>query len=152
MRNHSRCHHLSPTSESSTRAASSILTEQLLTSPLIPRCCRRSPPPPRVTGVPPPWKNFTAPLHLRPPPWTARSGDPRYPPPCPAPPRCRPQALCEDLMTKESPAWLWQPRHRRDRGRGEFQTEQVRWVFRGPQVSSVRILTLLLDQGKHRCI
>jgi hypothetical protein len=33
-----------------------------------------------------------------------------------------------------------------------FQPEQVQGVFGGPQVPSARILTLILDQGKPRCI
>jgi hypothetical protein len=34
----------------------------------------------------------------------------------------------------------------------EIPAEQVQWVFGGSQVPSVRMLTLLLDQGKPRCI
>jgi hypothetical protein len=34
----------------------------------------------------------------------------------------------------------------------EFQAEQVRWVFGGPQVSSGEDTKLALDQGKARCI
>jgi hypothetical protein len=36
--------------------------------------------------------------------------------------------------------------------RTKIQAEQVQWVFEGPQVPSARILTLLLGQGKPRCI
>jgi hypothetical protein len=92
---------------------------------LIPRCCRRSPPTSRVTGVPPPLKNHTAPPHLRPPPWTACSDEPCYPPPCPAPPRCCPRALREHLTTKESAVWAWQPHHRLGRDRGDYAPTRV---------------------------
>jgi hypothetical protein len=34
----------------------------------------------------------------------------------------------------------------------EIEAEQIQWVFEGPQAPSVRILTLLLYQGKPRCI
>jgi hypothetical protein len=34
----------------------------------------------------------------------------------------------------------------------EIQAEQVQWVFGGPHVPSVRILTLILNQDKPRCI
>jgi hypothetical protein len=68
---------------SSIRAAYSTSTEPRLTFPLMPRCYRRSLPPPRVTEVLPSFKNLTTPPHLHPLPWTAHSGEPRSPPPCP---------------------------------------------------------------------
>jgi hypothetical protein len=34
----------------------------------------------------------------------------------------------------------------------EFQVEQVRWVFRGPQASSCEDTNIAQDQGKPRCI
>jgi hypothetical protein len=65
-----------------------------------------------VTGLPPPLKNLVAPPHLHPSPWTARSGEPRYPPPCPAvSPRC-PGRGAEDLIDREAANALRGQRHR----------------------------------------
>jgi hypothetical protein len=39
-----------------------------------------------------------------------------------------------------------------EESKSEIQAEQVQKEYGDPQASSVRILTLLLDQGKLRCI
>jgi hypothetical protein len=83
------------------------------------RSCRSRPRPPKFSGAPLPLKNSIAPPHLRPPPWTARSGDSRRPSDCPTPPSHRIGGHREDRTAFQPTPRRRSARHHPGRGHGD---------------------------------